>query len=268
MNENNNTGFFSNPSTMRLITILLVIAIAFGLVKVTAQIKSLSYIGKPTATPDVITVSGKGEVVVAPDIATFSFGVTEEAVTVGEAQKKSTDKIDAILASIKKGGVEDKDIKTVSYNIYPRYEYHNATMYTSGTQYLAAYVVSQTVEVKVRDLTKAGGLLSGIGEYGATNISGLAFSIDEQDKVIRDARADAIKDAREQAEVLARALGVNLGRITSFYESTPYQPYPIYYAKDSMSSVGMGGDAPRVEAAIPAGENKITSNVTITYEIK
>jgi hypothetical protein len=107
--------------------------------------------------------------------------------------------------------------------------------------------------------------LSGIGEFGATNISGLSFSQDNQDALVREARDKAIKDARDQAKALAKSLGVNLGDIISFYENQGY-PSPMYYAKGS--AMGMGGGEIADSARVPSGENKIISNVTITYEIK
>jgi uncharacterized protein YggE len=264
--DTNNQGWKNDVRVRNIAFVLGAILIAFLAVKTVGEVKGLSYIGRGEYPTNTITVSGKGEVLSTPDIASFSFTVQEEGADVAAAQKKATDKMNAILAYIEQQGVDDKDVKTSSYSIYPRYEWRNATIYTSGTQYLAAYVVSQSVEIKVRDLEKAGTLLTGIGEYGATNVSGLNFMVDAQDELMRDARADAIKDARTQAKVLADSLGVRLGHIVSFSESGPYYPYPIYSARsDAAYDMGMGGaKAPE----LPAGENKITSNVTITYEIK
>ncbi len=262
--ENNN--IMQNQLMRNVAVGLGCVLIAFVAAKAIGEFRSLSHRDGPAT--DVITVSGKGEIIATPDIATFSFGVTEESSDVAGAQKKATEKINTILGYLKDQGVEDKDIKTSSYNIYPRYDYQGASYYVPGKQVLAAYVVSQNIVIKVRDLDKAGTLLSGIGEYGATDVSGLTFSIDEQDAVVREARDKAITDAREQAEILAKSLGVSLGKITSFYESSPYQPYPSYYAKDA--AYGMGGEAMVQNSApeLPSGENKITSTVTITYEIR
>jgi uncharacterized protein len=256
--ENLNT----NPVVRKSVIVLLVILIAFAAVKTISELKAMSYIGKGTTMQNVINVTGKGEVLTTPDIATFSFTVSEEDLIVSNAQKAATDKMNKILGYVKTSGVEEKDVKTVSYDIYPRYDYERTTY----KQVLAGYVVSQTIQVKVRKMGDAGKLLSGIGEFGATNVSGLTFTVDSQDELAREARDKAIADAREQAEELARSLGVRLGNITSFYESTPHQPYPIYYSRDMAMN---GGSMVENQAAtIPGGESKITSNVTITYEIK
>jgi uncharacterized protein YggE len=214
---------------------------------------------------DTITVSGKGEVVVTPDIATVSFGVTAENLDVSKAQTAATTKMNSIIDLLKSKGVDEKDIKLTNYNIYPRYDYLQAQTYPyiSGKQTLAAYVVSQTVEVKIRDISKAGEILSGVGTIGVTDVSGLTFTVDKQDEVKDQARDLAIKDAKDQAKILAKGLGVRLVKITSFSEGGNY---PFAYEMNKSMALGMGGDA--AVPQVPMGENKITSNVTITYEIR
>lgn len=219
---------------------------------------------------NTITVAGKGEVVVKPDIATVSFGVTTENLDVSKAQTESATKINNIVAFLKTKGVDEKDIKTTNYNIYPRYDYVQSTLTSSiypynGKQVLAAYVVSQTVEVKIRKIADAGAILSGVGEFGVTDVSGLTFTVDNVDTVKDQARDLAIMDAKEQAKVLAKGLGVRLVKITSFSEGGNY---PMFFgASESMMAKGIGGgDA--VVPQVPVGENKVTSNVSITYEIR
>lgn len=259
-------NLINNTLFKRISLILGIILILFIGIKTLESAKKLSYIGKAQNVPSTINVSGKGEITTTPDIATFSFTVTEEAATVGEAQKKATDKMNALLAYVKKSDVSDKDVKTLSYTIYPRYDYQGQTYYNPGKQVLAAYVVSQTIELKVRKLENAGTLLTGIGEFGATNVSGLSFLVDKQDELVREARDKAITDAKNEAVKLAKALGVKLGSMTSFYESSPYYPIsPIYYSRDMAAGNMMSEKA---APQIPSGENKIVSNVTITYEIK
>ena len=214
---------------------------------------------------NTITVPGTGEVVIKPDIATVSFGVSAENLDVSKAQTESATKMNGIIDLLKKKGVDEKDIKTTNYSIYPRYDYtQTSQIYPyNGKQVLAAYVVSQTVEVKIRDISKAGEILSGVGEFGVTDVSGLTFTVDN-DQVVKDQARDlAIKDAQAQAKVLAKSLGVRLVKITSFSENGNY---PIMYSMDKAVATGMGGG--NVAPQISTGENKITSNVNITYEIK
>ncbi len=215
---------------------------------------------------NTITVSGLGEVVVKPDIATVSFGVTAENLDVAKAQTTATTKMNNIINLLKEKGVAEKDIKLTNYNIYPRYDYTpTSSIYPyTGKQVLAAYVVSQTVEVKIRDISKAGAILTGVGEFGVTDVSGLTFTVDNENVVKDQARDLAIIDAKDQAKVLAKGLGVRLVKITSFSEGGNY---PIYSMNKSMA-LGIGGADAAIAPQVPMGENKITSNVTITYEIK
>ncbi|OGG64382.1 hypothetical protein A3C18_02670 [Candidatus Kaiserbacteria bacterium RIFCSPHIGHO2_02_FULL_54_11b] len=130
---------------------------------------------------------------------------------------------------------------------------------------MRGFQVSQTLSVKVRDAEKAGDLLAGVGSLGASSVSGLSFTIDDQDKLEAEARDKAITKAKEKAEALADALGVSIVRVVGFNEGGNG---PIYYAKEM--ALGMGGatDAAVPAPQLPVGQNKITSNVTVTYEIR
>jgi len=214
---------------------------------------------------NTITVSGTGKVSVKPDIATVSFGVSAESLDVAKAQTDSATKINNIIDFLKTKGVDEKDIKTTNYNIYPRYNYGPVTQSYpyGGKQILAAYVVSQTVEVKIRDISKAGAILSGVGEFGVTDVSGLSFTVDNDQAVKNQARDLAIEDAKTQAQAEAKSLGVKLVRITAFSENGNY---PMVYG-GGYAGISMAKDA-SVAPQVPTGENTVTSNVSITYEIR
>lgn len=250
-----------------IVGILLAIFLAVISVK---ELKSISYVGKSDVITNTISVNGKGEAVSIPDIATFSFTVTENEKTVAGAQEKATAKIAAALKGIKDGGVEDKDIKTTSYNINPHYDYQNYVC-TPGNcppskSVLSGYDVSQTTEVKVRDLSKAGTLFTLIGAAGVQNIQGLNFTVDAVEKFKTEARTKAIADAKSKAEKIAKDLGVTLVRVTSFYDSTDNN-VPMYYGKGG-DMMATSVSAPMAAPEISRGEQMVTSNVTITYEIR
>ena len=221
-------------------------------------------------TVNTITFSGKGEVVVKPDIATVSFGVTAENLNVGKAQTEATTKMNSIIDLLKTKGVAEKDIKLTNYNIYPRYDYLQAQIYPyTGKQTLAAYVVSQTVEVKIRDISKAGEILSGVGEFGVTDVSGLTFTVDNEDVVKDQARDLAITDAKTQAKTLAKSLGVRLVKITNFSEGGNY---PVYYEMNKSMALGMGTAGVVVISAVTdttvtVDANHSLAGKTLTFEI-
>jgi hypothetical protein len=108
-------------------------------------------------------------------------------------------------------------------------------------------------------------MLEAVASAGVTNVSGLTFTIDDRDALMREARQKAITEAKGKAEQLAKDLGVRLVRIVNFSENGGGQP-PIYFSKDM--AMGMGGAEPESAPTVPAGENRFTSNVSITYEIR
>ena len=256
------------PRTMAA-TALGVLAL-FLLVSTVREFKGLPLIGSGVSATNTISVSGKGEVFAVPDTATFSVTVRETAKQVKDAQDVATKKGNDIIAYLKAGGVEEKDIKTTDYNVNPQYEWTQSVCPQSGycppgKQVLTGFQVSQTLSVKVRDTKKAGDLLSGVGARGATDVSGLSFTIDDEDSLKAEARDEAIAQAKEKAEALAESLGVSLVRVVGFSEGGGGGP--IYYAKAAMMEAGFVGAA-SVAPEIPVGENKIVSNVNIVYEIR
>lgn len=269
------------------IAISLIFLSAFLLVKVIGGLKGLPNIGKEVYPQSTIMVSGTGEAYAIPDIATFSFSVTETGTTVKQAQEKADAKINKALAAVRDSGVADKDIKTTGYNVYPKYDYANAVCpqpaplnYSSGPsgvssgavvycppgkQVLNGYEVDQTITIKVRDTSKVGDLVTKIGATSVSNISGIEFTVDNREQFVAQARAAAITEAKAKAKVLAKQLGVHLGSILSYNENGNY---PIY-GMEAKGGVGiMTTSAAPTVAQLPQGETKITSDVSITYEIK
>lgn len=261
--------FCGHGSAKFIISVLGLFLIFFLAVKIAKDIKSYDYIGRDVSSPNTISVSGKGEIVAKADIATFDFNVIEESANVSDAQNKAAEKINNIIKFLKNNGIEEKDIKTINYNISPRYNYIKPNEKTAvfppvrDNRVLIGYEVNQGIEVKIRKIDSAGAILSGVGNLGASNVSGLNFSIDEEDKLKKEARELAIEDAREEAKVLAKGLGVKLVRIVNFSESGYF---PIYREKFSADAMAVGGAS--IIPEIPTGEDKITSQVNIVYEIR
>lgn len=250
-----------------LFVLVGIVAIYFG-IKSINEIKTFGSIGLAPSTVHTIDVTGEGEAVAVPNIATETFTVTEKAKTVAEAQDSVNKKIAASLSFLKQAGVEEKDIKTTDYTAYPEYSYPcTGTAPCSERSMkqpeLIGYTVSQTIAVKIRDTSAVGKIIDGLGASGATGLSGPNYTVDNPQAVKDDAREKAIVDAKEKAEVLAKQLGVRLVRIAHYSENAGGGAYPTtYMAKD----MGVGGAS--TEAQVPMGENKYTSNVTITYEIR
>jgi len=239
---------------------LLVISSVCVVLKAINEYKSIEYIG--LSEQNTMSFSGKGEVSAIPDIASFTFSVKEEGKDSKDAQNFSAKKINEAISYLKKQGIEEKDIKTSNYNVYPRYEWDTDEGKRSK-RILVGYVASQSISVKIRDIKKAGDVLSGLGGIGVNNLSGLSFSVDNKDELKREARKLAIEDAKNKAKELSKDLGVNLLKIVSFNEQNGYRSF---YAQEKMmdNEASFASESPE----IPVGENKITSNITITYQIQ
>jgi len=249
-----------------LLIILAVFLLALTvstIVGIQNKIKEGKYIGQEIETKNTITVSDKGEVYAKPDLALTDFSVITEKKTVAEAMSENAEKMNAVIDFIKEQGVEDKDLKTVNFNIYPRYEWYDTIQfYPQGKRVLVGYEVQQSLEVKIRDMEKIGDIIQGATDAGANQVGDLQFTIDNPDELKKQARGQAIEKAKNKAEELASQLGVKLVRITNFSESGVI---PYYYGFEKAVGMGGGEEAPAPE--IETGENKIEITVSITYEI-
>lgn len=271
---NNFCGLCQKDSITKLLSLFLAILSIFFLVKIYGSLKENSFIGQDIYPQTTINVTGEGEMSAVPDIATFTFSITKENLVVKTAQEEVEKVMASVLNSLKEAGVEEKDIKTTNYNIYPRYEWKNVgtTCYgiscpTPGqTRELVGYEVSQNISVKLRDINKAGEILSNIGGLGVTNVSGLSFEVDDKDELKREAREKAIQEAQDKAQKLAKDLDVKLVRIVS-YSSNEGDESPVYYAEDMAYGLGRG-EVVSSPASIPVGEDEIKVVVYLTYEIK
>lgn len=258
---------------MRILVAVLLGMVILAVAAIAAQAFNLIKEDPYHAT---INVEGVSKVMVVPDIGVFTFSVETENMEVAKAQEESGEKINAIMAFLKsEGNVEEKDIKTTGYNTYPRYEYETARLCIQGDcnreRVLKGYVVSQSVEVRVRDTKKAGELIAGVGNLGATNLSGLSFTIDDLEGKKEEARLLAVEDAREKAKRLAKELDVRLGDIVSFNDNDGGYPRPMYNEKQAlMMDSAVGGAVEEISYApeISVGENEIVARVTITYKLK
>lgn len=247
---------------LSLASVLLIVGVIYG-------IGSLKNIDDPYGG-NTITVTGTGEVFAAPDIAEFSFTVSEEGEDVDTVQTQVSETVSGVFSALRGLDIDDEDMKTTNYNSYPRYEWKLETCVEKECdreRVLVGYELSQTTTIKVRDLESVGGVLSALGSAKVDNINGPNFRVEDRDIYKSEAREDAVIEAREKAEALASNLGVSLGKVVGFWEDDyggGPEPYFSESAMMDMSSVR----TLKAEPEIAAGEDRITSSVNITYKIK
>jgi uncharacterized protein YggE len=221
--------------------------------------------GDVISSGETITVDGDSEVFAAPDIASVSFSATNTSkdmkTTQAEVEKNSSTAIDAVKAL----GIDPKDIQTTYYNAYPQYDYKCGQFGCSGSNgTIVGYQVTQTTSVKIHDLSKVSSVLAAVGGAHVSDIQGPNFDIEKKDELQKQARAEAIKEAKEKAKVLANQLGVHLGGIVSFTEGGQGGG-PIMYMK-AQSAMDAEGTTPA--PTIETGQNRIYSSVSIVYKIR
>ena len=244
-----------------LVVFLFVLSVS-GIVGVFNKVKEGKYIGQEIETKNTITVSDVGEIYAKPDLGITSFSVKTESKTVAKAMSENTEKMNEVIDSMKDLGIDEKDLKTTAFNIYPRYDYLEASPFNSGRRSLVGYEITQSLQVKIRDLDKVGQIIQKATDAGSNQIGSLSFTIDDEDAVKEQAREEAINKAKDKAKELANQLGVDLVRIVGFYESVQQPAYYDTYAMKEVGGIGGGGE-PQIET----GENKISVSVSITYEI-
>jgi uncharacterized protein YggE len=252
-------------------TVLILVGVALALyfgMKFVNQIKTFGTIGLNPHDASTIDVTGTGDAFAIPDVAAVNFNIEQKSQTIHDAQVSINTKMGDVMAFLKLSGIAEKDIKTVNYSASPEYTYPNPCdalrpCFDYSKQKFLDYNVTQSVTVKIRNTDKAGSVVDGLGAIGVTGMSGPDFTVDDDTAVQAQARKEAIDNAQAKAKILAKSLGVHLGDIIRFTEGGN-TPSPMY-AKSEMAFDSVGATPP---AQVPAGQNKYSSTVTITYQIR
>ena len=214
-------------------------------------------VANPAPPQRVLRVNGTGSVGLTPDVAYINIGVHTDMLTASEAVSANSAQTQQVINALKKFGVETKDIRTTNFSIYPNVQYDPQT----NEKIRTTYVVDNSVYVTVHNTAKLGDLLDATVTAGANSVNSIQFDVVDKTAAVKQARDEAVKDARSQAEELASASGVSLGDIQSvdFYNNTPA---PV------MMGYGKGGGGAEASVPIESGQLMVTVNVSLSYEIK
>lgn len=206
-----------------------------------------------------INVNGDGTVSVTPDIAYVNIGVTTQGDTVTEALDANTEAAQGIRDSLKKLGVDDKDIQTSGFNIYPSQDYG-----PDGNITRSYFTANNTVYVTVRDLAKMGTILDTSVRNGANTINSISFDVTDKDKALGEARTKAMQDAETQASQAAKAAGATLGPVQYISMYTNSTASPVY----ADGKGGGGADMASMPVPIATGQMTVSASANVTYELK
>lgn len=207
----------------------------------------------------VLTVSSEGKVKMVPDLAIIQAGVETIKPTAVESQKENTKKMNQVIEAVKNKRVDKKDIQTINYNLQALYDW------TEKGRIFKGYQTSQNVLVKIRAIDKIGEILEAANTAGANQIGGIQFTFDDSENFKQQAAGKAIVKAKEKAKILAKIAGIKLGKIISLTEYYSETPFRSNYALEEKFGIGGGGaEAPAIEP----GQEEVTAQVTLTFEIK
>ena len=215
-----------------------------------------------------IRVSGTGTVSVEPDVAILQVGVEVFAGKVSTARSEASKAMDSVVSVLKKEGVEEKDIQTTRFNIYPRYDYEEVTINGKriGTQVLTGYTVNNTVKAKIYEIDKVGEIIDKGADAGGdyARINGVDFTVDDPTPYQTEIRKMAVEDAVGKAQEYALLTNVELGPVIELNEMTPgsvHSPYEADYGMRMMAA------APPT-TSISAGQLEISLTVNTLFAIK
>ena len=258
--ETSKSCWYCGISVRYVITLVIILgAIALGIVSLVRD-----RIVNPMRYQVSFTASAK--VFAKPDIAQISLAVkTDRQKDAATAVKSNTDKMNVVVAKVKELGIDEKDIQTSAYNLTPEYDYSS----NIGRGVLVGYSVYQEVTVKIRDLDKVGKVIETATGAGSNQVGGISFTIDDLTNLKNEARAEAVVKAKEQAKTMAKLTGIKLGKIVNVWEnsSNPIPYMDSAYSNKTMS-LGMGGGEVVSAPEIQVGENEISVEVTLSYEVK
>ncbi len=208
--------------------------------------------------PRQLNSSGQGKVYIVPDLAYIYIGVRVQTASLSDSLSESNTKAADIASQLKELGVAEQDIQTSAFNVYPQQNYDQ-----NGQPTDIQYVVENTVNVTLRDLSKLGQVLDAVVRSGANSINGITFDVADRATAEAQARELAIKDAQSRAQEIAKDSGVELGKLISVSVYNSSSPATVYEGKGGAAMSSTSGQVP-----VAAGQLIITADANIAYEIK
>jgi uncharacterized protein len=214
-------------------------------------------------TVPTITTNGEASAEVVPDISTIAFGIDTERPKAADAARENARAAQAIVAEVKAQGIEGRDIKTVSVTLTPAYdEVRDANGYVTKRT-LRGYSASNSLNVRVKDIAKAGALASQMLDKGVNRFYGITYEYSRKDEKYDLLRTEAVQDALRKANSYVNGLGIRLGRIL---EIIP-QPHAVPFAANRMTAA-----APPAQEAAPAipvepGIETLRTEVQVIWEL-
>lgn len=191
--------------------------------------------GASPAGNETISVTGSGEISVAPDAAVVRLAVTGTAETAANASEQVATDAAQLRERLANLGISDDNVRSIGYDVHERGEQRPDD---ESTRYFA----TQRFEVTLEDVDRAGTVIDAALGSGADEVHGVSFTLSESAR--DDARGQALRaavdDAHGEADILAEATDLTLSTVrtvsTSGTHVTPYRVEP-----QAVADSGAGG---------------------------
>jgi len=209
--------------------------------------------------PRTIGVSGQGEVRAEPDRATVTLGVESRKPKLEDARAAVAKTVDAVLKLTRELKIDPKQVRSTRINVQPEYNWgaNNANERT-----LIGYFVSRQVEVELHDLEKLGQLLERATDLGVNQMGDPRLDSSKRQDLVREALAKAVVDARQNAEVIAKAAGARLGNARTINANTEFSQPPVPMVRAMAMEAKAAGGAP-----YQSGEMTFNATVNVQYDL-
>jgi uncharacterized protein len=205
-----------------------------------------------------IRVTGDARVTAKPDRVQIDIGVTTRAPQSQDAATQNARQVEAVLAAVRKAAGPAAVLKTISYSLNPNYQFHP----NGGEPTIDGYTANNVVQVTLDELGKIGSVIDAATQAGANHVQGIQFTLRDQAAVRAQALREAATRARAEAEVLAEALGLKVGRVLSVEESSPGIVPVRVLAGAPRAMVTAAASTP-----VETGTLDVTANVTLSVEV-
>ncbi|MDQ0454730.1 SIMPL domain-containing protein [Rhizobium paknamense] len=209
----------------------------------------------------VIMVTGEGEASIAPDMAVLQLGVVSEGKTAADALAANNQAMAKVLQALKAGGLAERDVQTVGFDISPRYRQPEEGKVKPQAPLIDGYTVSNGLTVRVRDLSKLGTVIDDSVKLGVNQGGSVTFTNDKPEEALTEARKAAMLDAMARAKTLTEAAGVKLGPILSISENS------VRPMERAMMLKASARDMPAPAVPMAAGENNYHVTVNVTFAL-
>lgn len=239
---------------MRLLPTALSLALMMAAAPGTSWAQSLAPV-PIAADATVLSISASAQASATPDVALISAGVVTQHADSNTALRSNAEQMQRVMSALKAAAIAERDIQTSGISLSPQYLYAE-----NQPPQIQGYQASNTLNIKVRNLARLGQVLDALAAQGANQINGPSFAIDQPEPLYQQARLDALRQARTQADTYASALGLKVRRVISLSEGshTP-APMPLMAMRSAAKA--------EMDTPIAAGQSSVQVQLDVVYEL-